>query len=152
MQYCSMQYNDLDKLNITKPTRKFDKVFFHSYPDNCVPNIRFKRNETSLSRMDDCLASGRHLTVFNSQSLLQVGGRWSEYKQTLDMPFQVQDLVWLTDWCPWSSCLLIYLFRACWQGSPTMVCAPWTWLIRRVSGARCGGSSPPWPPSLMTTR
>ena len=39
--------------------------------------------------MDVCLVSGRHLTVFNSQSLLQVGGRWSEYKQTLDMPFQV---------------------------------------------------------------
>lgn len=43
--------------------------------------------------MDVCLVSGRHLTVFNSQSLLQVGGRWSEYKQTLDMPFQVQDIV-----------------------------------------------------------
>ena len=27
--------------------------------------------------------------MFNSQSLLQVGGRWSEYKQTLDSPFQV---------------------------------------------------------------
>ena len=32
---------------------------------------------------------GRHLTVFNSQSLLQVGGQWNENKQTLDLPFQV---------------------------------------------------------------
>ena len=33
--------------------------------------------------------AGRHLTVFNSQSLLQVGGRWNEAHQTLDRPFQV---------------------------------------------------------------
>ena len=43
--------------------------------------------------MDVFLFSGRHLTVFNSQSLLQVGGKWSEYKQTLDMPFQVDHTV-----------------------------------------------------------
>ena len=67
------------------------KVLFHSQSDNCVPKIRFKSNETSLNWMDVCLVPGRHLTVFNSQSLLQVGGRWSEYKQTLDMPFQVKN-------------------------------------------------------------
>ena len=67
------------------------KVLFHSQSDNCVPKIRFKSNETSLNWMDVCVVPGRHLTVFNSQSLLQVGGRWSEYKQTLDMPFQVKN-------------------------------------------------------------
>ena len=29
------------------------------------------------------------MTVFNSQSLVQVGGRWNEVKQTLEHPFQV---------------------------------------------------------------
>ena len=35
------------------------------------------------------VVAGRHLTVFNSQSLVQVGGRWNEAHQTLDRPFQV---------------------------------------------------------------
>ncbi len=51
---------------------------------------------------------GRYLTVFNSQCLVQVGGRWNEKKQSLDWPFQVKQRsnrglwphhCWLTKLC-----------------------------------------------------
>jgi len=56
--------------------------------------IRFERNgPNSTLQVDDNkkivnTPDGRHLTVFNSQSLVQVGGRWNEVKQTLEQPFQ----------------------------------------------------------------
>jgi len=34
--------------------------------------------------------SGRHLTVFNSQYLVQIGGRFLEAKQIVEHPFQVE--------------------------------------------------------------
>jgi len=56
--------------------------------------IRFERNgPNSTLQVDDNkkivnTPDGRHLTVFNSQSLVQVGGRWNQVKQTLEQPFQ----------------------------------------------------------------
>jgi len=56
--------------------------------------IRFTRNgPNSTLQIDDnknivSTPDGRHLTVFNTQDLLQVGGRWNEGKHTLENPFQ----------------------------------------------------------------
>lgn len=55
--------------------------------------VRFERvGPNSTLQVDDnkkisSTPDGRHLTVFNSQSLLQVGGRWNEISQALEHPF-----------------------------------------------------------------
>ena len=50
-------------------------------------NIYLRIKPSAVQKKNEKVLSGRHLTVFNTQDLLQVGGRW---KHTLESPFQVQ--------------------------------------------------------------
>jgi len=83
----SLAYNlGTEDILIADKTRKLNDGNYHV--------IRFERNgPNSTLQVDDnkkivTTPDGRHLTVFNTQSLVQVGGRWNEVKQTLEQPFQ----------------------------------------------------------------
>jgi len=85
--YLFISYNlGTEDIKIFDKTRKLNDGNHHV--------VKFERNgPNSTLQVDDHkkivnTPDGRHLTVFNSQSLLQVGGQWNENKQTLDLPFQ----------------------------------------------------------------
>lgn len=82
-----LEYNlGTESISISEQSRKFNDGVYHT--------VRFSRSgPNSTLQVDDNKLrqkrpDGRYLTVFNSQCLVQVGGRWNEKKQSLDWPFQ----------------------------------------------------------------
>ena len=66
------------------------KIMFISFDSKYFEELlRCNTLVVVFSHVTHVTVAGRHLTVFNTQDLLQVGGRWDERKHTLDSPFQV---------------------------------------------------------------